>query len=117
MWKKNSIQDYVTHKAHRCGIRVSRICAWGTSKLAYDGSGELTRNEKNASLATFKSGKQYNCDLSASYNIGARYFIREILKPFPEKEKSLLRAKVPEVERRTSCTLNTLILLSKELSV
>lgn len=115
MWKKNSIQDYVTHKAHRCGIRVSRICAWGTSKLAYDGSGELTRNKENASLATFKSGKQYNCDLSASYNIGARYFIRELLKPFPEKEKSLLQAKVPEVERRTSCTLNTLIKLNKYL--
>lgn len=115
MWKKNSIQDYVTHKAHRCGIQVSRICAWGTSKLAYDGSGEVIRDKDNYSIAKFANGKIYNCDLSASYNIGTRYFIRELLKPFSEKEKSLLRAKVPEVERRTSCTLNTLIKLNKYL--
>ena len=116
MWKKNSIQDYVTHKAHRCGIRVSRIRAWGTSKLAYDGSGEVIRDKDNYSIAKFANGKIYNCDLSASYNIGARYFIRELLKPFPEKEKSLLRAKVSEVERRTSCTLNTLIKLNEYLA-
>ena len=46
---------------------------------------------------------RYNCDLSASYNIGARYFIRELLKPLPETERSLLEAKVPSVKRRTSC--------------
>ena len=33
MWKRNSIQDYVEHKAHRCGIRISRICAWGQANL------------------------------------------------------------------------------------
>ena len=42
-------------------------------------------------------------DLSASYNIGARYFIRELLKPLSETERSLLEAKVPSVKRRTSC--------------
>ncbi len=46
---------------------------------------------------------RYNCDLSASYNIGARYFIRELLKPLPETERSSLEAKVPAVKRRTSC--------------
>ena len=48
--------------------------------------------------------KQYNCDLSASYNIGARYFYTgNFLKPLPETERSSLEAKVPAVKRRTSC--------------
>lgn len=117
MWRKNGIQNYVTHKAHRSGIRISRICAWGTSRLAFDGSGPLKRDEKNHALATFANGKQYNCDLSASYNIGARYFIRETLKPLPAKVRSQLEAKVPEAGRRTSCTLSTLWQLTAAMAV
>lgn len=30
--------------------------------------------------SVFQNGKQYHCDLNATYNIGARYFIRELLK-------------------------------------
>ncbi|MFR6135025.1 MAG: hypothetical protein ACLUI5_16615 [Fusicatenibacter saccharivorans] len=43
--------------------------------------------------------------LSASYNIGARYFIREILKHLTGNRKGhLLEAKVPCSQRvRTSC--------------
>lgn len=108
MWRKNGIQQYVEHKAHRCGIRISHICAWGTSKLAFDGSGKVARDETNRALCTFPSGKRYNCDLSASYNIGARYFVRELLKPLPVTVRSEFLAKVPEAQRRTSCTLNTL---------
>lgn len=108
MWRKNGIQQYVEHKAHRCGIHISRICAWGTSKLAYDGSGEVVRNETNRALCAFQSGKRYNCDLSASYNIGARYFVRELLKPLPVTVRSDLWAKIPDAQRRTSCTLSTL---------
>lgn len=108
MWRKNGIQQYVEHKAHRCGIHISRICAWGTSKLAYDGSGEVVRDETNRALCTFQSGKRYNCDLSASYNIGARYFVRERLKPLPATVRSDLWTKVPDAQRRTSCTLSTL---------
>lgn len=108
MWRKNGIQQYVEHKAHRCGIHISRICAWGTSKLAFDGSGEVVRDETNRALCTVQSGKRYNCDLSASYNIGARYFVRELLKPLPVTVRSDLWTKVPDVQRRTSCTLSTL---------
>lgn len=117
MWRKNGIQQYVEHKAHRCGIRISRICAWGTSRLAYDGSGTLQRDENNHALATFSNGKRYNCDLSASYNIGARYFIRELLKPLPAKVRSQLEAEVPQVGRRTSCTLSTLWQISAVLQL
>ena len=56
------------------------------------------------------------CDLSASYNIGARYFIRELLKSLPVTEASRVKAKVPDAGRRTSCTLSTLHLLVKELA-
>lgn len=108
MWRKNGIQQYVEHKAHRCGIHISRICAWGTSKLAYDGSGEVVRDGTNRALCAFQSGKRYNCDLSASYNIGARYFVRELLKPLPVTVRSDLWAKIPDAQRRTSCTLSTL---------
>lgn len=108
MWKKNSIQNIATAKAHEAGIRISRICAANTSKLAFDGSGEVHRDDKNYSLCTFKTGKQYNCDLNASYNIGARFFIRAILKSIPETELSDLQAKCPDCRSRRLCTLSTL---------
>ena len=103
LWKKRDIQKRCEHQAHRRGMRISRICAWNTSRLAYDGSGTVVRDSGNHSLCTFQNGKRYNCDLSASYNIGARYFIRELLKPLPATERSLLEAKVPSVKRRISC--------------
>ena len=103
LWRKRDIQRCCEHQAHRKEMRISRICAWNTSRLAYDGSGAVTRDRENHSLCTFQTGKRYNCDLSASYNIGARYFIRELLKPLPATERSLLEAKVPPVRRRTSC--------------
>lgn len=117
MWKKNTIQRIVKHKAHKNGIRVSHICAWNTSKLAYDGSGEVLRG-KDAYLDTyelckFSNGKIYNCDLSASYNIGARYFIREIQKILPAKVWSDIVAKVPECQKRTQCTYNTLLEINR----
>lgn len=116
MWRKNGIQKTAEHKAHRLGIRISRVCAWNTSKLAFDGSGEVTRDKSNYSLCTFTTGKRYNCDLSASYNIGARYFIRELFKPLSATEESELTAKVPESQRRTSCTLDTLKKLNAALA-
>ena len=61
------------------------------------------------------NGKIYNCDLSASYNIGARYFIREILKTLPVKDRQRIEAKVPGCAKRSTCTLSTLISLNGEL--
>lgn len=117
MWKKNTIQKIVEHKAHKNGIRVSHICAWGTSKLAFDGSGKGLRG-RDADLGTyelckFSSGKIYNCDLSASYNIGARYFIREIQKSMSVKRWSDIVANVPECQKRTQCTYATLLEINK----
>ena len=115
LWRKRDIQKCCEHQAHRKWMRVSRICAWNTSRLAYDGSGAVTRDRENHSLCTFQTGKRYNCDLSASYNIGARYFIRELLKPLPATERSLLEAKVPPVKRRTSCVYADLRKLHSEM--
>ena len=116
LWRKRGIQEMCEHKAHRAGIRVSRVCARGTSALAYDGSGKVVRDEHNHSLCTFTTGKRYNCDLSATYNIGARYYIREILKTLPETGRSLPEAKDPAVKRRTSCVYADLLALSEAIS-
>lgn len=115
LWRKKEIQNIVEHQAHRQGIRISRINPSGTSKYAFDGSGEIERNNTNYSLCKFATGKQYNCDLNASYNIGARYFIRELLKPLPETERSQMEAKVPSLAHRTCCTLSSLISLADVL--
>ena len=117
LWKKRDIQKRCEHQAHRRGMRISRICAWNTSRLTYDGSGTVVRDSGNHSLCTFQNGKRYNCDLSASYNIGARYFIRELLKPLPATERSLLEAKVPSVKRRISCVYADLRELFSEMEL
>ena len=119
MWRSQYVQSMVENKAHRHGMRISHICAWGTSRLAFDGSGRVLRGKeadlKCYSLCRFSNGKVYNSDLSASYNIGSRYYVREILKSLPAKERLELEAKVPQVTRRSTCTLSTLINLNAEL--
>lgn len=156
LWKANYVQAMVSDKAHRLGIRVSRVNARNTSRLAFDGSGRVIRGRKDTrsaqseagknkdpesnrmtkaqakqiekekeyeegcklksySLCKFKNGKVYNCDLNASYNIGARYFIREILKSLPATVRLDIEAKVPECSKRSTCTLSTLINLNAGL--
>jgi IS605 OrfB family transposase len=62
----------LSHKAQELGMRMLEVYARGTSRYAYDGSGKVTRSSKNAQLATFSSGKQYNADLNGALNIAAR---------------------------------------------
>ena len=113
LWRKRDIQHRVEALAVRNGIRVSYICAVNTSRLAFDGSGKVLRGKdaefNTHELCKFTTGKVYNCDLSASKNIGARFFIRVLLKSLSVKEELLVLAKVPELNRRTSCCLATLI--------
>ena len=45
MWRAIDIQKRVELQAHRNGMRISRVCAWGTSKLAFDGSGPVLRGK------------------------------------------------------------------------
>lgn len=120
LWRSNEIQRIVAVKAHGLDMRISRINAKYTSQLAYDGSGFVLRGKKGGhksfELCTFQTGKVYNCDLSASYNIGARYFIRELLKTFCESKRLQMEAKVPSLCRRSTCTLSTLISLNAAMS-
>jgi IS605 OrfB family transposase len=119
LWRSQEVQSIVTNKAHRLGMRISHVNAWGTSKLAYDGSGYVLRGRDGGfstyELCKFQNGKTYNCDLSASYNIGARYFIREILKSLDVNSRLLVEAKVPQCSKRSTSTLSTLINLNAEL--
>lgn len=111
LWRKNDVQKRVELQAHRHGMRISRVCAWGTSKLAYDGSGHVDRHSVfryrhgeqvyNYSLCTFPGGKVYNCDLSAAQNIGARFFLREYQKNGAEG--------LPPTPQRTLCTLRMFV--------
>ena len=120
MWRCQYVQAMVADKAHRLHMHVSHVCAWNTSRLAYDGSGRASRGKEagftSYSICRFPSGKIYNCDLGASYNIGARYFIREIVKSLPETAWLAARAKVPELARRSTCTLSSLIRLNAALA-
>lgn len=115
LWRKRDIQYRTEAMAARYGIRVSYVCAKNTSRFAYDGSGIVTRDKDNFSMCTFSNGKRYNCDLSAAKNIGARYFIRVTLKTLKKKQYKQVLAKVPELCKRTSCVLATLINLRAAL--
>ena len=114
-WRAKSVQKMVEHKAHRCGIRIRRVCAWNTSKLAFDGTGVVTRDTNNYSMCTFQTGKRYSCDLSSSYNIGARYFLREYEKSISVTKWRRISAKVPGCAKRVTRTLDTLIRVCAEL--
>ena len=106
-WRKIAIYNKAYEMAHRNGIRVSTVNPNGTSKYAYDGSGLVERDNDNYSICKFVSGKIYNCDLSASYNIAARYYIRETLKPLDVNSRSELETKASLALSGTKLTYNT----------
>ena len=121
-WRYKRIYKVLTQKAHQYGLRVARVNARYTSRLAFDGSGWAKRGSEIApgtpySTIQFTSGKFYNADLNASYNIGARYFIRNILKTVTVTQRLALEAKVPQVAKRSTCTLSDLINLRSALAV
>ncbi|WP_050183906.1 RNA-guided endonuclease TnpB family protein [Domibacillus robiginosus] len=115
-WRKIGIQNKVEEMAHCLGMRISRINPRNTSALAFDGSGKVERNPKK-DLAVFSTGKVYHADLSASYNIGSRYFIRAFQKSISETKWLSLQAKVPELAIRTSQTLSSFISLHHALGL
>ena len=121
-WRYKRIYKVLAQRAHQYGLRIARVNARCTSRLAFDGSGwskrgrEITPDTPYA-LMEFPNGKIYNADLNASYNIGARYFIRNILKTVTATQRLALEAKVPQVAKRSTCTLSHLISLRNELTV
>lgn len=122
MWKHRDIQKTAESLAHKYGIRISRVCAWNTSKLAYDGSGPVKRGRQihegtPYDICRFSNGKIYNSNLSASYNIGARYFIRELNRELTFTEVPDIMAEVPDIGSGTRRTLSHLWQLDKVMDV
>ena len=71
------------------GLAVSFVAPRGTSAWAYDGSGRVVRSKFNYGRCHFRSGKEYDCDLSASYNIAARFYARRMLLKSRREERRL----------------------------
>ena len=118
-WRYKRIYKVLEQRAHQYGLRIARVNARYTSRLAFDGSGWSKRGREIEpdtpySLMQFPTGKTYNADLNASYNIGARYFIRHLLKTVTVTQRLALEAKVPQVAKRSTCTLSDLINLRSE---
>jgi len=118
-WRYKRIYKVLAQRAHQYGLRIARVNARYTSRLAFDGSGWSKRGREIApetpyALMEFPTGKTYNADLNASYNIGARFFIRHLLKTVTETQRLALEAKVPQVAKRSTCTLSDLINLRSE---
>ena len=121
-WRYKRIYKVLCHKAHQHGLRIARVNARNTSRLAFDGSGWSKRGREITPdtpyvIIQFTTGQIYNADLNASYNIGARYFIKHLLKTVTVTQRLALEAKVPQVAKRSTCTLSHLINLRSELAV
>ena len=116
-WMQGRIQRYTKYKGHAKGIKFSRVWSSGTSKYAYDGSGEVIRIH-HGKVAIFENGKIYNADLNASYNIAARYWIREFLDPKSRARNGIVVGSVdinsivlPARHQQTLASLTSLVRL------
>lgn len=109
-WQHRRLSDLITQKFEEAGGKTRVVYPRGTSSQAYDGSGKVKRDTSRYELATFASGKRYNADLNASYNIGARHWVRQ--HEFQERKGR--NGPAPETGRsshsgpRTPVTLSTL---------
>lgn len=111
LWCHRKVVELVSDRWHEFGGKIQFINPKNTSAYAFDGSGKVKRSKKNYSQATFASGKKYNADLSASYNIGARYWYSMILG---DKHFSRVwEAEVTSHSPRTPVTLASLWGLAK----
>ena len=120
LWRAREVYRRCYDQAHKWGMRVHQVCAWGTSKLAHDGSGTVERgkyicDENGKSLGLgyswvrFSTGKLYNADLNAAMNIGARYLLRSLLKSLPVTVACDIKANVLDDRGGSAWTLSSLI--------
>lgn len=94
-WLHRRLVTLTEEKFVEAGGTVEYVKARGTSSWAFDGSGKVQRSKRQYELAMFPNGKQFNADLSASYNIAARYLAYKI---------KLTRRKDGQVSRgKSSC--------------
>ena len=120
VWRAREVYEMLASSAHKKGMHIHQVSAKNTSRLAFDGSGKVSRGLEIAvangtsskfgwSWVRFSTGKMYNADLNAALNIAARCFIKLYSKAMPAREWSEIEAKVPGLARRTECVLSTLI--------
>lgn len=107
-WLHRQLVKLTEEKFAELGGSTQFVEARGTSSWAFDGSGNVKRGKKNYSLATFASGKQYNADLSASYNIGARYWASKNKKLVRRNDNESVVGKSSRTEPRTRVSLSSL---------
>jgi putative transposase len=109
-WCKDNLVELTIQKFSELGGKVKLVNAKYTSAYAFDGSGEIKRSNKKYSQAIFQNGKRYNADLSASYNIGARYWYAVLTN---SKFTRVWVGRSSSHTLRTPVTLSTLWELSK----
>ena len=105
---------YLQPGQHLAGNRFSPILnskdnmnQAGTSEYAYDGSGRVKRDGRNWSWVTFATGKRYNADLNACYNIAARFFAK-MLGLTGRNAQACVRGQSSATQPRIPVTLSTL---------
>jgi IS605 OrfB family transposase len=111
-WLHRRVVEQGAQSAEEQGLRVAFIHARGTSSWAYDGSGRVKRDRFNYGRCWFASGKEYDCDLSASYNIAARFFAKQTpaggKTGWPVRGKSSGEQSLSTTGPRTPVTLSSL---------
>ena len=105
-WVKSKIADRLEQLAQEHGIKIVSVYARGTSSTAYDGTGKIKRDKDNYALGTFATGKRYAIDLSASYNIAARYIAHKL--KLATKGGKLLVSQSSDSKPRSWASLSTL---------
>lgn len=106
-WLHRRLVTLTEQKFQEEGGKVEYVYARGTSSWAFDGSGKVQRSKTQYELATFATGKQYSCDLSASYNIAARYLAYK-LKLTRRKDGQVAKGKSSCATPRMPVTLSLL---------
>jgi putative transposase len=72
-WLHRALVRQVEPSAAELGLKVALVAPRGTSAWAYDGTGRVPRSSRaNHGRCRFSTDKEYDCDLSAAYNIAAR---------------------------------------------
>lgn len=79
LWCHRKIVSSTQERWNELGGEVVFVNPKYTSAYAFDGSGKVKRDRDNYSLCRFTTEKRYNADLSASHNIGARYWYSLLL--------------------------------------
>lgn len=77
-WLHRRLTELTEMKWTELGGTVEYVLPQYTSKYAYDGSGLVSRSNKNYALAVFSTGKRYSADLNGSLNIAARYWYKKL---------------------------------------